>query len=416
MGPEYLWLVLPIMVLAGLALRSRRQWPHFAPALDRDVLAITGDPEALLTGLAKLHRLQLLPLGAGGKRSVFAGPVEDWPRLQDLADRADIPPERLQEILDRPGSGEDRYPYEPADAEPSNRVFSKAFKRRYLRRQNSLRMAVEIGTPALTAYLVQSQGWHGVRLVGAYLAGLLLLFLIRRRLERFLSGRTGVALRRDLRDKLATEGFETDAWNATLVGLSPHAEPRNYENFLIWDVGFLVLAGGRLCYVGDRTRFALDRACVRDIYMGPGVPGWRKPKRVYLAWQDDARGVGGTLNLGALESRPWWRRGSNTAELEKRLREWLRQPAGSDELPPQLSTLPGPDFGTVASQSLVKLGSFRVVIALWMLYAAVHRRSLLPAGPVVRPRRRRGAGTSFWWWRFGKSRPCCPSGVTGQTR
>jgi hypothetical protein len=135
---------------------------------------------------------------------------------------------------------------------------------------------------------------------------------------------------------------------------------------LIWDVGYLTLIGERLCYLGDRSRFTLDRASVRDIYLGPGVPGWWKPKRIYLAWQDDARGVGGTINLGAMESRPFWRRGSNTAELEKRLREWLRQPAAADE-PPPLRELPGPDFGAVASQSLAKLASFGNLMGLWIL-------------------------------------------------
>jgi hypothetical protein len=218
----------PLFLLPGVIVLARgsRRARHFVPARDRNALAITGDPEALITALAKLHRLQLLPLVAGEERKVFAGPLEDWPRLQDLADRANIPPERLQEILDRPGSGEDRYPHEPAAAgstpEPEDRVFSKVFKQRAFARQNALRMVVEIGIPALTAYFGQSQGWHGVRLAGAYLAGLLLLFLTRRRLERFMSGRTAVALRRGLRDKMKPEGFEPDAWKATLVGLAPH--------------------------------------------------------------------------------------------------------------------------------------------------------------------------------------------------
>jgi hypothetical protein len=375
-GWETSWPLLLLAFLLSLALRLRRRGQHFVPSLDRDALSITGDPEALLTALAKLRRQSLLPLVIGKERQVFDGPLEDWPRLQDLADRARIPPERLREILDRPGSGEDHYPPQPtatgATRESDARLFSTEFRRRTAARQNALRLALEMAPPAMAAYVVQSQNWQGAWLAGAYVAGLLLMVMIRRLAEHCMGVQTSRGLRRGIRGRLVSEGLQPDAWGGIFVGLSPHAEPRSYENFLIWDMGFLVLAGDRCCYLGDRTRFALKREHIQDVYLGRGAssgPGARIAQRVYVRWWDEERGVGGTFNLAVSQPHSLWQRGPRPADLEKRLRDWLRQPAASDEVPPPLRALSSPDFGAVASESLVKLAAVNILFALLVLRA-----------------------------------------------
>jgi hypothetical protein len=289
--------------------------------------------------------------------------------LLDLADRAGIPPERLREILDRPGSGEDRYPPLPAlpgtspAADP--RVFSLEFKRRTSARQAWTRLALEIAVPALVAYLVRRQHWQGSPLAAAYLAGLVPAFLLPRLAVRSLAAGATRSLRRGIRDKLARDGLTPEAWDGMFVALSPHAGPRNYESFTVWDYGFLVLAGDRLCYLGDRTRFVLDRASVKDVSIGPGALGWR-PRRVYVTWRD-GRGAGGVFNL-VLSGRRWpWGSGAKADVLRRRLRDWLAQLAPSSAVPPPLRDLPAPDFGAVASESLAKLASSSNLLGLLVL-------------------------------------------------
>jgi hypothetical protein len=340
--------------------------------LDRHVLPITGDPEALITALAKLRRLELLPLVAGEEASASSMPAEDWPRLQDLADRAGIPPERLREILDRPGSGDDRYPPLPTSpghgAGSDSLVFSRTFKRRGLSRQSWTGLAVEIAVPAVVAYVAQLVEWRGVWLA-AYLLGLPLTLLLRRFMVFLVAKRGSLVLRRRVRDKLVLAGYKPDAWGARFVGLAPDAEPRNYENFLSWDVGFLVVAGDRLCYLSDRTRFALKREQIQEVYLGMGVPGWRSAQRVYVRWYDKERGVGGTFNLSVNAERSAWRTRTEEADLAKRLHEWLRQPNGSEDVPAPLLALSAPDFGAVASESLGRVANVSILFAL-LVYRA----------------------------------------------
>src|SRR5262249_27239884 len=106
-GEESIWPLMPFAFVVGVLWRLRQSGQHFTSRLDRDALAITGDPEALITALAKLRRLHMLPLVAGEERGASDAPLAEWDRLQDVADRAGIPPERFQEILDGPGSGTD---------------------------------------------------------------------------------------------------------------------------------------------------------------------------------------------------------------------------------------------------------------------------------------------------------------------
>lgn len=367
--PWAIYLIPGVSVMV-LRLRSRRR---FASYWDREALAITGDPEALITMLAKLRRLQLLPLVTGKEASAAdESSLFGWPRLQKLAERARIPPPRLREILARPGSGEDRFnplPTAPGIATEDSRIFSRAFKRRSLWRQTWMAAALEVAGPVVIAYAVQTWHWQGVWLIAAYLLGLPLAVLLRRFGLYQVVVRNSLILRRGIRGNLENDGLTPETWGGWFVGLSPHAEPRNYENFLVWDLGFLIPAGDQLCYLGDRTRFALDRGSLVETYMGPGPPGWRSAKRLYIVWRDEERDMGGTFNLSLSEARSPWRRAPRTEKLAERLRDWLKQPVASSEVPPPLRHLPGPDFRTVASESLGRMAAVGIFLGLLFLRA-----------------------------------------------
>ena len=66
----------------GFRIRLRR----FAPSLDAGAVALTGDPEALITALHKLGRHELLPLYVGPRRTTPAALAR---RLEAIAERED---------------------------------------------------------------------------------------------------------------------------------------------------------------------------------------------------------------------------------------------------------------------------------------------------------------------------------------
>jgi hypothetical protein len=349
-GPLFLLIIFPVL-LHGLL----RRWPHFSARLDGPALSITGDPEALLTGLARLRRLDLLPLAPGEEKDEALPPTADWPRLARLAERAGIPPERLDEILAGSGSGTERYaPLEGAglpDEAVDQRAFSTVFKKRQFFRQVWLPLFVGLLLPALAAWLAGrahlTMGWA---LAAVYLAGLLAALTLPRRLARWLACRGSRELRRLVRQKFDKEGLPLESWGALFVGLAPAPKPQSYEDFINWDVGYLVLAGDRLCYLGDRTRFALPREQIEETTLGPGAPRWGAPPHVYVRWRDEATGTTRVFQL-THDHRPAGQRREDSRALARRLRDWLTGPPG-DVPPAPLQELPPPHLPEKAGKPL----------------------------------------------------------------
>src|SRR5439155_3771495 len=98
---------LPLLGIFSLLLVPVHQFRlrRFGPSLDVDAVHRTGDVEALLTALAKLGRLRLLPLTSWRWHRRPDDDPLPWGRLDPLAQRFDIPPDRLEEIVAGPGTG-----------------------------------------------------------------------------------------------------------------------------------------------------------------------------------------------------------------------------------------------------------------------------------------------------------------------
>src|SRR5205807_6961390 len=141
---------------------------------------------------------------------------------------------------------------------------------------------------------------------------------------------------------LGAEGLTPEAWGGKLVGLSPGPLLRVYDRFFDWDFGFLVLAGDRLSYLGERTRFALTREQIKEVSLGPGPPGGRR--RLYVVWRDEARGAGGTFQLSSGELRWVWWPARGGSDLAARLRQWQGQQAGPGDVPGPLRQPTSPDL------------------------------------------------------------------------
>jgi Zn-dependent protease with chaperone function len=104
--------ILPAIVATRLTSAGLRR---FGARQDAEAVALTGDAEALITALAKLSRLGLLPVCSSFWSRPFLTEPFPWMRIEALAARAGILPERLDEILAGPGTGKEHYAL-PADA------------------------------------------------------------------------------------------------------------------------------------------------------------------------------------------------------------------------------------------------------------------------------------------------------------
>jgi hypothetical protein len=135
--------------------------------------------------------------------------------------------------------------------------------------------------------------------------------------------------------RFRAEGIRVEG--GTLVTLAPHAEPRGYDGLTAWDAGLLFADSERITYVGELTRFCLNREAVRAVRLVSGHPGWGSAPAVLVEWE------GG---LARLMARGASRRATRrlTEKLAARLAAWEPGDPGPDGLPAG-----PPVFGEVTS-------------------------------------------------------------------
>jgi heat shock protein HtpX len=296
-------------------------------ATDKTGLALTGDPEALITGLARLTHANAMPLEWGKWDERLLTHPSTLRRVQAIARESRVSEERLQELLlaaAGPAPEAERYPLPPLfDGE---RVFSTSFKNNAAFRLRWALNAAMVLPPALAAFAAQREGWEApwtwaASLIGA-VAALALTALV---MDRG-AGRDDGALERRLRARLEAEGLSIRVAGGLFVGLAPDAAPRLYEWRFDWDAGFLFLQGDQMSYVGEQARFTLTPQQVTGLSLGPGAPGWTPTERVVVVWQDEEGGRSGTFSL-----RPAWVRSRRQLSREapalvKRLQGWWQAP------------------------------------------------------------------------------------------
>jgi heat shock protein HtpX len=345
------WLPLfPAVVLLGFfAMRSGRK-RAFEEEADADAVRLTGDPEALITALAKLARLNWAPLRQGFLAERLASHPGTQRRVETIAYRAGISRERLQELMKVSETETDSYPL-PPEVAGDELLFSTSLKQYIYSRNYCLMFAVQCVVPVLTAaFLVplaedDTTAWV-VALAAAAVAAVAHEVLI-----NYVSVDFYIGLRRRWRELLDQEGWPTE--KQRFVDFAPGPTRALYDGFFGWDLGSLFLPGDRLVYVGERTRFALHRDQVTDIWLGPGMPYWLPLRRLYISWHDSASGASGTFSLWPKEVRFLWQLRPATARLAERLREWKRgtQPVDSTSVPENLGL---PETGAVASTTFAE--------------------------------------------------------------
>jgi Zn-dependent protease with chaperone function len=307
------------LLLLGIFFQSRRN--EFAA--DAGAVKLTGDAEALITALAKLSRLNTMPMHWGKLDEKLLTHPSTLRRVKRLAGLGGIPEARLPELLARSHAAPaDVYTIPPA-ALPAGKAFSTRFKSRLAVKIGWIFILVTATLPAIVAFAAQSANLTGTALWLAYLSGLVLTLAVNLALANFLPVRGHPELERALRAKCAAERGSPDDGSALFVGLSPDSTPRLYEGNWAWDLGFLSLTPEHLSYWGEEARFGLQRSEIIDVSLGPGPVGWFNNPSVYLSWRD-ATGRESTFNLRPMRALSMREMAARTHLLARDLQNWHR--------------------------------------------------------------------------------------------
>jgi len=327
-------------------------------------------PQASISGLAKLNRLGFIPLD-------YPLAVEWWlthpstrRRAHAMGRRANLPPEEVERLLaasvqpSAPPAAVARY-QAPA-LEPGEKRFTTTFKNTTVARISMVFVLTAVTTSLAAIGLARALGVDGwMRLLlwpaaGVFVAATLLVVVdwlataAYRRVARAAADRATA--------EAGTEGIA--------VGLAPHAEPRVYEGFSVWDLGLVTFADGRMDFRGEQTRFSLQREEITELRLSPGAPDWNPTARVVVSWQraDDTAGVftltpSDVPRLSRVKSEAW--------KLYSRLRQWRSPEVGSAPRPTSGASLGAPPLGEVTCKAPGADLTGRAFVSLAVLYLFV---------------------------------------------
>ena len=338
-------MIVSLIVVMGLV--SRR----FERSADAGAVEITDDPEAFITGQAKIAALNLLPLDWNKGLGFLLTHPSAKQRIEATAKRAGIPPERVEQILSEPPPETlERYA-ESFPAGEDQKAFSSKVRMMASFGKMISGVTAAIALPLLAAYAAD---WLRLDIVGEIalyalaLIGTIALSVLFDKWEPLMGlGRVGVKLR----PKLRADGISVEEMEGLLVGFGPDPEPRVYEQVHYWDAGFLCLTDDRLSYVGEDTRFSLRQDQITEIEWRDHLPRWWPDRVSIVHWRDDDNDRSGSFYVGRLAAVPLRQLFAKGSELERRITAWQEE-GSSVATPESLSALASPNIPPVTSQSV----------------------------------------------------------------
>jgi Zn-dependent protease with chaperone function len=292
-------------------------------AADAGAVALTGDAEAMITALARISRLNTMPIHWGKLDEKMLSHPSTLRRIRRLARSAGISEARIPELLNQSATPPiSVYPI-PASAQQSGKLFSTQFKARASWSHFWILIAVNALVPSLIALASLRLGLSGRNLWLFGLAGFGLTVGCCLLVYDFLPFVGGSKLESQLRARLREQGASPALQNGLFVSFGPDSTPRVYESNWAWDLGFLATSTDRLYYWGEETRFALRRDQITQISLGPGPLGWFKTFSAYVTWRDDS-GMSHIFNLRPLRPASVLAVTRQTKKLTADLDRWHR--------------------------------------------------------------------------------------------
>ncbi len=348
--------------------RSRRN-ERMADAIG---VGLTGDPEAFISGLAKLSRLNLTPLHSGGwGRSLDTHP-ETMRRFEEIAKAHGISEIRVHELVTDDAPAQDKYA--PLDEEVETTIFSTEFKNKYRLRVALVVLGYMLLAPVPFAVALAREDVSLFGMLGLGIAGVVWSFgssfVLRNRIA-FWGYRD---LCRRLKLKLDKRGLGDAARHAALVGLAPAAESRKYEGYAFWDLGVLWLTKEKLYYIGEKCEFALEREQVNEVYSRDYAPEWLPEKSLFIRWKEYSAGPAKTLHFVATGENSVLKSRRAIDSLQQRVQAWMYQSVSFLPSPATLKGMSTPVFPEITTQpALLKFNfafTFKAALRL-SIHAAV---------------------------------------------
>ena len=342
------------LLLLALFFVSRRN----EYAADAGAVKLTEDPQPMMTALAKISRLNTMPMDWGRLEEKTLTHPSARRRITRLASMSGIAEEQIPNLLLESAKPPAETYAIPSTAVPQGKIFSTRYKARQSSRMAWAVIFTGVAIPAGVAFAVQRAHLQGSSLWLAYAAGLALTFAATLLLVNFAAPAGFVSIERCLREKCEKDGANSEICRGLFVGLAPHSQPRVYEGNWTWDVGLLCLTPEYLCYHGEEAKFVLRRNEIARVSVGPGSASWLKTATASLSWRN-AQGEERSLRLSAVGAGSIRQIARASMRLARDLDAWQRglplapdailQPDSADSKP-----LPGfgpPNFGSVTNHA-----------------------------------------------------------------
>ncbi len=333
---------------------------------DAGSVKLTGDGEALITGLAKLHQLNQMPLSWGKWNERLLTHPSTVRRARAIARVASMPKSRIAEILQSfsaPQSfsdvGDSQHYAIPPSAIGAAKVFSTQFKRKVTRPARFFGVFITAFQPALLFFCI-SKFFPATSDFAAATVVLVLTLSASFALSNWGPFLAYPRLRRKLSEKFAEQGISFEKWNGRLTGFSPGDRPRVFEGNYSWDIGGLFFFNERFCYWGEETTFSVRRDQILCWEVRRTIPSWIAGKSLFLTWRADDFSEPATFNIRPADVSSILQMNREVHSLAQQLARWKSAPGQYAEAPQILACLPSPHLGEVTGPSIRELGKFRV--------------------------------------------------------
>ena len=348
-------IALSSLILFFVSRRAERQ-------ADEISITLTNDPEAFISGLAKISKLNLTPLHSGRWGESLDTHPATMRRFENVARAHGISPERLQTLLSNLDAPAD-ITYPPVEEEVlAETVFSTEFKSKYRSRLSLLILAAVVLAPLPFAALL-SLDVSVLSSIGIAVTGLVCAFVIVQVVRNRICFLGYATLSRKLKTLLAKRGHDEVIQHGVLVGLAPVAESSQFEGYPFWDAGVLAFTDGKLVYVGEQTEFTLLREQVCDCYIQDALPQWLSEKNLYVEWQTDPEAPKGKLHLTAIGERSVVDARHALEALQIRVASWREGVEKFPQVPASVEAVAAPGFPEITRTQVVTKFRFSTALA-----------------------------------------------------
>ncbi len=293
----------------------------------------SSDPEAMITGLARVSYANGVPLEWAPPVSWMMAHPSIMDRIRGIARAGGVSGLRIAELLEEsrrdPADHYEEAPHEkaPAVVVPDEAAFSPVMRKRLQMRLTwyMLLAPIVFGLPSVWLLERTELPWWAVITAGT-LCSMLAMSV---GLEWVVGS---------VREKVKQRAIARHGQGA-FAGISPAAEPRLFDGIYHYDLGMVRFVDEALEFAGDRARFRLDRRLTRRVWLGDGARHWTARQVVYIECQPSPEAEPVIFSLQSFEAWFW----PSTVRMAKRLHRqvdaWHKAPPSSST-PPQLCALP----------------------------------------------------------------------------